>query len=64
MKLMNPPAAKREDMIAEYIEAWEEKCGRLANYGAEHELPKIYKTAAQEMILCGEAFRNFGTLEE
>ena len=58
-KLMNPPPAKREDLIAECIEQWEEKCSRLANYGSEHELPEVYKTAALKKILVGEAVRNF-----
>ena len=40
-KLMNPPAAKREDLIAECIEEWEENCIRLANYGPEHVLADV-----------------------
>ena len=35
------------------------KYNRLATYVSEHELPPIYKTAALEKLLVGEAIRNF-----
>ena len=50
-KLMNPPQAKREDVIAESIEHWEEKCSRLASYGSEHELPDVNRMATLKKIL-------------
>ena len=58
-KLMNPAPAKKEEMIAECIDQWEERCSRLSSFGPEHELGEVYKTAALKKILVGEAVRNF-----
>ena len=36
-----------------------QKCNRLADYGSEHELPTVYKTAALQQMLTGESKRLF-----
>ena len=59
MKLVYHDQAKREDQIAETIEAWKEKCIRLASYASEHELATVYNMAALKKILVGEALRNY-----
>ena len=52
-KLMNPNPVKKEEDIADHVEDWVQKCGRLALPGAEYELPTMYKTVALGNILIG-----------
>ena len=51
---MSPPQAANEFKIAEAVEAREEKANRLARYGAEHQLPEMYKLVALKKILVGK----------
>ena len=53
-ELLNPAPAANEFKIAEAIEAWEAKVNRLERYGAEHQLPDLYKKVALRKILVGK----------
>ena len=52
---MDRPQAKREEDIAECLDEWEDKCSKLARHGSEYVLPDMYKTAALQKILVGQA---------
>ena len=59
VKLMQPDKVKNEEELAVRLEDWVQKCDRLADYGGQHELPPLYKSAALQCMLTGEAKRLF-----
>ena len=50
---------KSDDELTAKLEDWVQKCQRLADYGSEHELPTLYKSAALQHLLTGESRRLF-----
>ena len=58
-KLMDPKAARSESEIAERVEEWEEKVSRLARYGADYQLPPMFKKVALKKLLTGKAVDSF-----
>ena len=57
-KLMHPEVVKKESETTTRVEEWAEKCDRLAKYGAQYELPAVFKTVALQQMLIGETQRS------
>ena len=51
---MHPRQARREDEVAEAIEAWLERVNRLERHGEEYQLNDDYKREALTHILVGK----------
>ena len=59
LKLIQPDKVKSEEDLVVRLEDWVQKCNRLAEFGSEHELPALYKSAALQHMLTGEPKRLF-----
>ena len=57
--LMHPKQARKEDDIAESIEAWLKKVNRLGRHGSEHQLPDSFKKVTLNNILVGKLRDNY-----
>ena len=58
-RLVGPRAARSEGDIAERAEEWEENVSRLARYGADYQLPPMFKKIALTKLLTGKAVDSF-----
>ena len=50
-KLITPAQAKKDEYLAEKLEAWEEKCNRMLRDGPEDALADVYKKAAMQNMI-------------
>mgnify|MGYP000441440866 CR=1 FL=1 len=55
-KLINPTQVQKEEDLQESLEAWEDKCNRLARYGPDYALADVYTKAAIKNMLVGKLF--------
>ena len=63
-RIMHPQTPKKEEDIIAAIDRWNEQMKLLANYGASHELPNVFKIAALKTLMnVGKAKEYFETIE-
>ena len=58
-RLMHPDPVKKEEELMMILGDWVQKCDRLAEYGAQSELPSVFNMVAVQCLLVGEAKRHF-----
>ncbi len=60
---MHPSLPKREEELADHVELWRDKMGRLEAHGDQFELAPLFKINALRKIITGEAKEYFDLWE-
>jgi len=58
-RVMHPDPPKREEDLADAVEAWAEKMRRLEGHGPKYALPAMFKQAALKLLMVGKSKDHF-----